>query len=68
MFVSAAKFNSKHRSWLVVWEAGIVVELPPWVPVVYPSGLFLHCNVDVHGEVESLTMYHCAHSIPLHVS
>ncbi|KAH9840804.1 uncharacterized protein C8Q71DRAFT_741322 [Rhodofomes roseus] len=43
-----SKFNSKHRSWLVVWEAGIVVEMPPWTPVMYPSSLFLHFNIDVH--------------------
>ncbi|KAH9835168.1 uncharacterized protein C8Q71DRAFT_764447 [Rhodofomes roseus] len=43
-----SKFNSKHRSWLVIWEAGIVIEVPPWTPVIYPSSLFLHFNIDVH--------------------
>ena len=33
------------------------------MPVVYPSGLFLHCNVDVHGKVKILTLTHCADNI-----
>jgi len=44
------KFNHKARSWLVIWEAGVIIELPPWVLVLYPSSLFLHFNIDVHGE------------------
>ncbi|KAK7049896.1 hypothetical protein VNI00_005326 [Paramarasmius palmivorus] len=39
-------FNHRERSWLVIWEAGIVLELPPGVFVLYPSSLFLHFNVD----------------------
>ncbi|KAK7047835.1 hypothetical protein VNI00_006163 [Paramarasmius palmivorus] len=39
-------FNHKERSWLVIWEAGIVLELPPGVFLLYPSSLFLHFNVD----------------------
>ena len=46
----ADKFNHQKRSWLVLWEAGVVVELPPWVLVAYPSSLFFHFNIDVHGE------------------
>ncbi|KAJ7671371.1 hypothetical protein DFH06DRAFT_114659 [Mycena polygramma] len=42
------KFNHKMRSWLVLWEAGIYAELPPWVLAGYPSALFYHFNVDVH--------------------
>ncbi len=45
----SAKFNSKERSWLVIWELGIVLELPPGVIALYPSSLFLHWNVDVRG-------------------
>jgi hypothetical protein len=45
-------FNHKARSWLVVWEAGVIVELPPWVLVLYPSSLFLHFNIDIHGKLK----------------
>ncbi|KAG1723548.1 hypothetical protein EDB19DRAFT_1916013 [Suillus lakei] len=41
------KFNSKERSWLVIWEAGLVVEMPAGVFVMYPSSLFFHFNVDM---------------------
>ena len=44
-----AKFNHTQRTWLVIWEAGVVVELPPWVIAIYPSSLFYHFNIDVHG-------------------
>lgn len=42
-------FNHGQRSWLVIWEAGVVVELPPWVLCIYPSSLFYHFNIDIHG-------------------
>ncbi|KAJ7037645.1 hypothetical protein C8F04DRAFT_952465, partial [Mycena alexandri] len=41
-------FNHKTRSWLVLWEADIAAELPPWTLTGYPSSLFYHFNVDVH--------------------
>ncbi|KAG1893200.1 uncharacterized protein F5891DRAFT_1196730 [Suillus fuscotomentosus] len=41
------KFNSKERSWLVIWEAGLILEMPAGVFVMYPSSLFFHFNVDV---------------------
>ncbi|KAG1834973.1 hypothetical protein DFJ58DRAFT_847503 [Suillus subalutaceus] len=41
------QFNSKERSWLVIWEAGVVIEMPPGVFVMYPSSLFFHFNVDI---------------------
>ncbi|KAF8193075.1 hypothetical protein K438DRAFT_1969559 [Mycena galopus ATCC 62051] len=41
-------FNHTKRTWLVLWEAGIVVELPPWSMAIYPSALFYHFNIDVH--------------------
>ena len=28
----------------------MIIELPPWVLVLYPSALFLHFNIDVHGK------------------
>ncbi|KAG1726937.1 hypothetical protein EDB19DRAFT_1914433 [Suillus lakei] len=40
-------FNSKERSWLVIWEAGLVIEMPAGVFVMYPSSLFFHFNVDM---------------------
>ncbi|KAJ4492441.1 hypothetical protein C8R41DRAFT_919995 [Lentinula lateritia] len=40
-------FNHHEKCWLVIWEAGIVVELPPGVFLFYPSSLFLHFNIDV---------------------
>ncbi|KAF8176786.1 hypothetical protein BJ912DRAFT_797408, partial [Pholiota molesta] len=41
------KFNHKKRSWLVLWEAGVVIELPPWTMVAYPSSLLYHFNIDI---------------------
>ncbi|KAA1473963.1 hypothetical protein DENSPDRAFT_780695 [Dentipellis sp. KUC8613] len=44
-----SKFNHTQRSWLVIWEAGVIIELPPWVLLIYPSSLFFHFNVDISG-------------------
>ncbi|EDR02732.1 uncharacterized protein LACBIDRAFT_332267 [Laccaria bicolor S238N-H82] len=41
------KFNHKRRSWLVLWEAGVAIELPPWVLAAYPSSLLFHFNIDL---------------------
>ncbi|KAJ7152252.1 hypothetical protein C8R43DRAFT_886379, partial [Mycena crocata] len=41
-------FNHKFRSWLVLWEAELAIEMPPWVLTGYPSALFYHFNVDIH--------------------
>jgi hypothetical protein len=41
------RINSKQHSWLVIWEAGIVIELPARVFLLYPSALFFHFNVDI---------------------
>ncbi|KAJ3767855.1 hypothetical protein FB446DRAFT_707476 [Lentinula raphanica] len=40
-------FNHKEKCWLVLWEAGFAVELPPGIFIIYPSSLFLHFNVDL---------------------
>lgn len=48
--VHTAKFNHTQRTWLVIWEAGVVIELPPWVLVLYPSSLLFHFNIDIDGE------------------
>ncbi|KAJ7112790.1 hypothetical protein C8R43DRAFT_961787 [Mycena crocata] len=42
------KFNHKFRSWIVLWEAELAIEMPPWVLTGYPSALFYHFNIDVH--------------------
>ncbi|KAF9031896.1 hypothetical protein BJ165DRAFT_1571761 [Panaeolus papilionaceus] len=38
------------KTWLVLWEAGVIIELPPWVAAIYPSSLLYHFNVDVSGK------------------
>lgn len=43
-------FDHGQKSWLVIWEAGVVIELPPWVLCIYPSSLFYHFNIDINGE------------------
>ena len=45
----SANFNHTMRSWLVIWEAGVVIELPPWVLLLYPSSLLYHFNIDIDG-------------------
>jgi hypothetical protein len=49
-FKIGKKFNHSVRSWLVLWEAKVVVQLPPWVIVLYPSSLIYHFNVDINGK------------------
>lgn len=34
----------------MIWEAGIVLEMPPGVFLMFPSSLFVHFNVDVCGK------------------
>ncbi|KAJ7605082.1 hypothetical protein DFH06DRAFT_1348935 [Mycena polygramma] len=41
------KFNHFQRTWLVIWEAGVAIQLPPWVLALYPSALFYHFNIDI---------------------
>ncbi|TFK58991.1 hypothetical protein BDN72DRAFT_906238 [Pluteus cervinus] len=50
-----AHFDHKTRSWLVIWDAGIIVEAPPWTALIYPSSLFLHFNVDIQ-DIDVLTL------------
>jgi hypothetical protein len=45
--LEGAEFNHTQRTWLVIWEAGVVIELPPWVLAVYPSSLLFHFNIDI---------------------
>lgn len=55
-----ANFNHSQRSWLVLWEAGIVIELPPWVVAIFPSSLFYHFNIDITGK---LVRFYCYESL-----
>ncbi|KAJ3860187.1 hypothetical protein EV359DRAFT_49625, partial [Lentinula novae-zelandiae] len=41
-------FDHQEKCWLVIWEAGIALELPPGVFLFYPSSLFLHFNIDLN--------------------
>ena len=34
----------------MLWEAGVIIELPPWVVALYPSSLLYHFNVDISGK------------------
>ncbi|KAK7054082.1 hypothetical protein R3P38DRAFT_2499959 [Favolaschia claudopus] len=45
------EFDDDVYTWLVIWEAGVVVQLPPWTLAMYPSSLFFHFNIDV-DEIE----------------
>lgn len=49
-FEPGTSFDHTRFSWLVIWEAGVIIELPPWVALLYPSSLFFHFNVDVSSE------------------
>ncbi|KAF8960543.1 hypothetical protein BDZ97DRAFT_1665701 [Flammula alnicola] len=45
--IPGKKFNHSKRTWLVLWEAGVIIQLPPWVMAAYPSSLLFHFNVDI---------------------
>jgi hypothetical protein len=45
----ADEFNDDKKVWLVVWELGVIVQLPPWVYCAYPSSLLYHFNIDIDG-------------------
>ncbi|KAL1682149.1 hypothetical protein EV122DRAFT_204179, partial [Schizophyllum commune] len=38
-----------ERCWLVMWEAGLIIQIPPGVFIAYPSALFYHFNIDLAG-------------------
>lgn len=42
-------FDSKQKAWLVIWEAGLIIELPAGVFLYYPSAIFFHFNIDLSG-------------------
>ncbi|RXW21044.1 hypothetical protein EST38_g4821 [Candolleomyces aberdarensis] len=45
--IPGSSFDHKVRSWFVIWEAGVIIELPPWVAFFYPSSIFIHFNCDM---------------------
>lgn len=58
------KFNHSKRSWLVLWEAGVAVQLPPWTIMAYPLSLLFHFNIDIQDEFYGIIhlKVSCAHS------
>ncbi len=48
------KFNHKYRTWLVIWELNVIMEMIPWALTSYPSSLFLHFNIDMHRASSSI--------------
>lgn len=40
-------FDHRRKAWLVIWEAGVILEIPAGVFVAYPSSLFYHFNWDI---------------------
>lgn len=40
-------FDHKRKAWLVIWEAGVIIEIPAGVFIAYPSSLFYHFNWDI---------------------
>ncbi|KAG6370119.1 hypothetical protein JVT61DRAFT_12419 [Boletus reticuloceps] len=41
------KFDFKKRAWLVIWELGLIFEVPIGVALFYPSAVFFHFNIDI---------------------
>jgi hypothetical protein len=54
------KFNDTQRTWLVLWEAGVAIQLPPWTPALYPSAILYHFNVDVDGSFFFVSLFNLA--------
>ncbi|KAL1737812.1 hypothetical protein HDZ31DRAFT_78864, partial [Schizophyllum fasciatum] len=59
-------FNHRERCWLVIWEAGVIIELPPGVMIGFPSSLFYHWNVDVCDIGKAEILLTCDGSVPDH--
>lgn len=43
-------FDDDELCWLVIWEAGIIIQLPAGVLFGYPSAIFYHFNINLCGE------------------
>ncbi|EIM81551.1 uncharacterized protein STEHIDRAFT_114974 [Stereum hirsutum FP-91666 SS1] len=48
-------FDHRRKAWLVIWEAGVIIEIPAGVFVAYPSSLFYHFNWDIGTICEIVT-------------
>lgn len=48
-------FNHLEKAWLVIWEAGVCLQLPPGVFVLYPSSIFFSFNIDLSSKVQIVT-------------
>ncbi|KAI1782564.1 hypothetical protein LXA43DRAFT_1068599 [Ganoderma leucocontextum] len=40
-------FDWEEKAWLVLWEAGVIIQLPIGVVFYYPSALFIHFNINI---------------------
>ncbi|KAJ7876725.1 hypothetical protein B0H14DRAFT_3436473 [Mycena olivaceomarginata] len=64
MLKTALQFDHHKYTWLVIWEAGVVVELPPWVILIYPSVFSIISTWMSAVEIEFVTMDSYAHPTP----
>ncbi|KAI0724249.1 hypothetical protein C8T65DRAFT_563960, partial [Cerioporus squamosus] len=46
-------FNHKEKVWLVLWEAKVIIEIPPGIFLFYPSAVFTHFNCDISAGRET---------------
>ncbi|KAJ7763276.1 hypothetical protein B0H14DRAFT_2633772 [Mycena olivaceomarginata] len=60
---SRLQFDHHNYTWLVIWEVGVAVELPPWVILIYPSALFYYFNLDI-SQIEFVTIDDYVHPTP----
>lgn len=51
LLATPGKGDADKKIWLVFWEAGLIIQVPVGVFIVYPSALFLHFNVNIDGEL-----------------
>ena len=48
--ICTAPPNRQEKIWLVLWEAGIVIQIPIGVLFLYPSALIMHFNIKREGQ------------------
>ena len=41
--------DRREKVWLVIWEAGLIVQIPISILFLYPSALIMHFNIRVEG-------------------
>lgn len=51
----SGEFDSKRRAWLVLWELGVIVEMPKGCAIAFPSALILHYNADIITERDEVS-------------